>query len=388
MSSQLLGALLTSRTSVSTRSPSEWNKLVATAVRERVAAALARAVKDDDNVPTTARRELERELYNTGACNILLYRELARVLEANKTNRATTAPIVLKGGALASTLYDDIALRPMSDLDLLIRKPELPAWKDCLVRLGYRPVSPEMAKGLAEAVHYQLAYRGGLDGDVVIELHWNLVAGDFDWRAPDIDWFWQQTEPWPGIEDLACPAALQLTPLANVLYLSAHAMLQHGGARTRLVWLYDIHQLVERSADAIHWQDVIDKAREFQWDAAVARALERCHEFFETAVPETVVCELSQGATPEAEAHVHRKAEIEVSRAEFVWREFLCLDTTARLRLLLAILFPAPVYMKWRYPNAGALWPLAYVYRWGVVAREGTAYALRVLTTALFFVPL
>ena len=73
---------------------------------ERVAAALARVVEDDDNVPTTARRALERELYNTGACNILLYRELARVLQANKTNGRTTAPIVLKGGALASTLYD------------------------------------------------------------------------------------------------------------------------------------------------------------------------------------------------------------------------------------------------------------------------------------------
>lgn len=388
MSSQQLGALLTSRTSEPARSKLQWNELVASAVRERVAAALAHVVRDDDNVPTNARRELTRELYNTGACNLLLYRELARVLEANETNTETTAPIVLKGGALASTLYDDIALRPMSDLDLLVRKPELPAWKDCLVRLGYEPVSPEMAKGLAEAVHYHLAFRGGLDGDVVIELHWNLVAGDADWRAPDVDWFWRQTELWPGIEDLGCPAALQLTPLASVLYLSAHAMLQHGGARARLLWFYDIHLLVERSRNAIHWRDVIDKARDFRWDAAVARALERCHELFGTAVPETVVDELKRAATPEAEAHVHGKANIEASRAELVWREFLCLDTTGRLRLLLAIMFPAPAYVKWRYPSAGAMWPLAYIYRWGVIAREGTAYALRVLTTAVSFVSL
>ncbi|GMR24192.1 MAG: hypothetical protein BMS9Abin37_2708 [Acidobacteriota bacterium] len=383
-----LGALLTSRTSEPARSESQWNELVASAVRERVAAVLAHVVLDDDDVPPNARRELARELYNTGACNVLLYRELARVLEANRTNNATTAPILLKGGALASTVYDDIALRPMSDLDLLIRRVELPAWKDCLVRLGYEPVSPEMAKGLAQAVHYQLAYRGGLDGDVVIELHWNLVAGDFDWRAPDVDWFWRQTEPWPGIEDLGCPAALQLTPLASVLYLSAHAMLQHGGARARLLWLYDIHLLFARSADAIDWQDVIDRARDFRWDAAVARALERCHELFGTVVPETLVDELSQGASPEAEGHVHGKAEMEASRAALVWREFLCLRTTGRLRLLMAILFPAPAYMKWRYPRAGAAWPLAYVYRWGVVAREGTAHAFRVLTTALSFVSL
>ncbi len=388
MSSRQLGALLTSRTSGPVRSASQWNELVASAVRERVAAALAHVVLEDDDVPDNARRELARALYNTGACNLLLYRELARVLEESATDDGTTAPILLKGAALASTVYEDIALRPMCDLDLLIRRAELPAWKDCLHRLGYEPSSPEMAKGLAEAVHYQLAYRGGPDGDVVIELHWNLVAGDADWRAPDVDWFWRQSEPWPGIEDLGCPGALQLTPLANVLYLSAHAMLQHGGARARLVWLYDIHQVVARSADAMNWQDVIDKARAFRWDAAVARALERCHELFKTVVPESVVDELRRSACPEAEAHVHAKANIEPSRAALVWREFLCLQPAGRLRLLLAILFPAPAYMKWRYPNAGAAWPLAYLYRWGGVAREGTAYALRVLTTALSFVSL
>ena len=33
-------------------------------------------------------------------------------------------------------------------------------------------------------------------------------------------------------------------------------------------------------------------------------------------MPETVVDELSQGASPEAEAHVHGKADFEESRAE------------------------------------------------------------------------
>lgn len=388
MSSRQLGALLTSRTSEPARSESQWNELVASAVRERVAAALAHVVLEDDDVPENARRELASALYNTGACNLLLYRELARVLEESATHDETSAPILLKGGALASTVYADIALRPMSDLDLLIRRDELPAWKDCLSRLGYQPASPEMAKGLAEAVHYQLAYRGGPDGDVVIELHWNLVAGDADWRAPDVDWFWHQSVPWPGIEDLGCPGTLQLTPLANVLYLSAHAMLQHGGARARLVWLYDIHLVVERSADSIDWRHVIDQARDFRWDAAVARALERCHELFGTVVPETVVDELSRGASAEASAHVQAKANIEASRASLVWREFLCLRATGRLQLLVAILFPTPAYMKWRYPNAGAVWPLAYPYRWGGVALEGTAHAFRVLTTALSFVSL
>lgn len=386
MSSRELGALLAAPTTSLSElvgSPACWDELVATAIRERVAPILAHRICRDGPLPPDARRELVRERYHTGAHNLLLYRELARVL---RVSPGTSPPILLKGGALASTAYEDISLRPMSDLDLLVPRHDLSSWKNCLIELGYEVLSPEMAPGLAEAVHYQLAFRGGPGRDVVIEIHWNLVAGDADWRAPDIEWFWQQSEPWPGIEELECPAALQLTVPASVLYLSAHAMLQHGGAHARLLWLYDIHRLIACSADAIRWSAIVAKARELQWDAAVAAALHRCRELFETAVPESVVLELEDAANPRAVAHVDDKFAVERSRADYVWQELLCLDVTGRIRLVSAILFPHPTYVKWRYPRFGALWPLAYIYRWSVVVREGVASAFRMLTTAFPYV--
>ena len=124
MPSRKLGALLAPPSAVSDVpdvSPGEWEALVQSAVRERVAGALASAVRDGANVPANARRELFRELYRTGASNLLLYRELARVLHANPTS---SDPVVLKGAALATSVYDDIAHRPMSDLDLLVRRAD------------------------------------------------------------------------------------------------------------------------------------------------------------------------------------------------------------------------------------------------------------------------
>lgn len=390
MSSRQLGALLAPRTPLSTAvvaSPRDWDVLVASAVRERVAGALSSAVRDNADVPANARQELARELYRTGAFNVLLYRELARVLRANPT---TSSPVVLKGGALAATVYDDIAHRPMSDLDLLVRRDDIAAWRDCLLQLDYELVSPEMAGGLAETLHYQLAFRGGPHRDVVIELHWNLVAGEGDWRTPDVGWFWQQTRDWPGVVDLSCPPALQLTTLAAILYGCAHAMLQHGDARTRLVWLLDIHRLVttrpEASASGLDWRELVEQAQRFRWDAAVARALEQCVELFATPVPAPILAELNRSASSRSLAHVVDKARVESSRAELVLRELGCLDASSRRHLLRAILLPTPEYVKWRYPRAGSLWPLAYLYRWGVVACEGLAHAVRVLTRALSFV--
>jgi Uncharacterised nucleotidyltransferase len=59
----------------------------------------------------------------TAIRNTLLYRELEALLRALRTLGAPV--IALKGAALADTVYQDRALRPMSDVDLMVRKEQL-----------------------------------------------------------------------------------------------------------------------------------------------------------------------------------------------------------------------------------------------------------------------
>jgi len=103
--------------------------------------------------------------------------------------------VILKGAALATTIYPNPALRPLSDIDLLIPRQHLEPAVQALKSLGYREPYPEMAPELNRAIHYHTHLRGGPQQSVAVELHWNLVAGDTDWRTPSLDWFWTQTEP-------------------------------------------------------------------------------------------------------------------------------------------------------------------------------------------------
>ena len=63
---------------------------------------------------------LRNTYYCNAARNSLLYDELRRVLLAFKKKGIKV--IVLKGAVLAATVYRERALRPMSDIDLLVRK--------------------------------------------------------------------------------------------------------------------------------------------------------------------------------------------------------------------------------------------------------------------------
>jgi Uncharacterised nucleotidyltransferase len=369
-----IAAMLVGRaSSLDPRSFSEddWDRLVRRAIDERVGPLLFWKLRHDPAIPERHKHQLRGELYRTEALSLTLYRELARLVEGS-ASRGLSPPVLLKGGAIAATLYEQIGLRPMSDLDVLVPRHELEAWLRRAREAGFTRLSPEMARGLTQRIHYQVALAGGDHGDVMIELHFGLVAGPSDWRSPDAPWFLERSEPLHLPPELSCPAMRQLLPGPHLLYLAAHAMLQHGGAQARLVWLHDVHLLVSTLPARIEWESVVQRARELRWDSALFAALTRSHELFGTSIPETAMVALEPPSGGAGSNRVRRLSDPAMSRAELVWSELASVSVGDRLRWAFAILFPRPDYMKWRYPLAGVLWPALYPYRWGRVLWEGS----------------
>jgi Uncharacterised nucleotidyltransferase len=366
------------------RSPSEttlsfseddWNRLVRRAVEERVAPLLFWKLRDDPMLPEHVRNELRGELYRSEALSLTLYRELKTLLE-RAACRHLSPPVLLKGGALAATLYEEVGLRPMSDLDVLVPRDELAQWLDLARDAGFRRLTPEMARGLAERVHYQVALAGGAHRDAMIEIHFGLVAGASDWRSPDARWFLERSETFEPRLGISCSPARQLLPGPHLLYLSAHAMLQHGGAQARLIWFHDVHLIVSMLGARIDWESVLSRARELRWDAALADTLARARDLFGTKVPESAMRALDGPDVSDvpdviASGRVRRLSDPSMSRAELVWSELGSVPAGDRLLWALAILFPRPEYMRWRYPTAGWTWPVLYPYRWARALWEG-----------------
>ncbi len=353
----------------------EWKQVANRAVEERLGPLVLTRIRGNPTVPETVSNQLRSAYYNTSALNLLIYRELARLLKLS-ADQTLAPPILLKGGALASSLYESIALRPMCDLDLLVRPEDLERFLEVARELGYRRLSPEMAPGLSAATHYQIALGGGPANTVLMEFHWSLVGGHSDLRAPDLGWFFEQTESWSPPSELAdttCSAARQLTPTALLLYLSAHAILQHGDPAARAIWFYDLHKVVRERDRDIDWETVVEKAQAFGWSGTVHRALERARELFGTRLPVEALGSLARTSASEGKSAAHlRVKQAPRGRAEMVWAEMACLTPGRRLQLALAILFPSPAYLKWRYPAARRLWPVCYPYRWGIVVREAS----------------
>jgi len=374
--------------------PADWRRLAATAQAEGLAPLLYYTLKTTgwpDPMPAYFRHALQSAYYSTTARNGVFYHELSRLLAAFHSGehgsaavRGRTGLIVLKGGALATTLYPSLGLRPLSDLDLLVSRRHLKCAVQAAWSLGYREVYPELNPGINRQVGFHIHLRGGPLDSLAIELHWGLVAGDGDWRRPLLDWFWDQTEelnivgqtPGAEIEQVemrpGCVTfALQLTPTAHLLYLAAHLMYQHGGASAILLWFYDLHLLIKSWDSRIDWDELLSRAREFRWAPALQAALQGTADRFGTPLPDGFLDALAEVRDERATLLVHRKADPFQTRAVRTWNTLSCLDWRARLRLAWSILFPSPAYVRWRYkPRPEWLWPLCYGYRWWDILRE------------------
>ena len=328
-----------------------WRSRHRLAIEQRVGPLLYRSLSDRGSLGREpGLSALRKAYYQSAAENLVRLQELNRLIGSDVVNDV----VVVKGGALAMDLYENPALRPMSDLDLLVREEAFETWQARLIELGYRTVVPEMASGLEESTRFQVSMVGGPAKSVLVELHRSLVAGQRDSRAPDLGWVWAHTEPMHG-------GARRLDPTANLIYLAAHAMLQHRGAEMRLLWLVDIDRLVRRFGAEIDWDDAAAASGRFGWTNALDSALERCRAWFDTPIP---AHRSAVGSSPAATTPGSPDPVEEVSRGERVWGELGCLDWRARARLALALAFPSPAYVRWRYPQFGSRWPLGYVYRW------------------------
>jgi hypothetical protein len=159
--------------------------------------------------------------------------------------------LVLKGAALAHLVYPQPGLRPMRDLDILVKKPDARRAQRILLAIGFDAPLPPVGELPAKHLLAARRYTGGLL--VTVEVHHSLF--DTTSRLPSM-----------GFEDLIGSAMSFLFDGKDALTLSHEDMLWHVYQHTiglpllfrplRLVGLADIVSIVEKFVNDIDW-DVV-----------------------------------------------------------------------------------------------------------------------------------
>jgi len=267
--------------------PLNWDYLLKTAYNHGVAPLLynnLKKTKSKDIIPKDTIKSLEAIYYATAFNNMQLLKETGKVL--NAFNDARIKAIIFKGSSLSKIIYKNPALRPFSDVDVLISKDDLPKVIDILTNMGY--VLPEylLPFGLYTKYHFHLLFIKKNGHQTNLEIHWDL-KDNFKYSPMGIMEIWRDARQ---VEISGAPAMI-MAPEDLLIYL-CHHLDRHGYMNrfiynqqncysfilnelsgNRLIWFVDIYEVIKYYGKRINGANLIEKTRNWDKDGSVASTL-------------------------------------------------------------------------------------------------------------------
>lgn len=381
---------------------SDWPGIIETASDAGLGGLILEALRSKNlNAPDFARRSLKRAAQSVTQRNQRMMTRLEPLIAA--LNADDIPVMLLKGAALNSTAYPSPELRPMSDVDLLIRQRDALRAIEALKKAGCRSGLRLMRRDFFPRFYYETELITDEPDPLRIDLHARPLRPMRYARLIDEDAFWHNAqsirgfpphartrcdtapherewhdlgprEPgWHGsltlcVKDLPAPQRTHATvlipaPETMLIHLAAHAAF-HGHAR--LIWLYDLKRWVETNQQAIDWIRLEHLCAQWRLTLAVRSAIEHAESLFGSFVPQESRTRLhAQSATWRDRLTLHQAPRDAASPWLHIMTNLLCTPGLRwKLAYVTALLTPDSAHLADVYPYRHPGWTLAaFAYR-------------------------
>ena len=367
---QLLVSLLArAETALGVLMPDDWERVSTLAVYQDVGPVLLRRLGLQGLVPAAPAARLRDASRACAAKNLLLIADLGKILRATQAGGIPAIP--LKGAFLAEAVYGDIALRPMADLDLLVKPADLPRAIETLRQLGYESDQP--FDPVAQQAGFQDMPPMRRPGGAMVELHWTLVTPLCGARLDEreLAGIWERSVP----ATIAGAPSRALAPEDLLLHLCMHASVHHRFADVGLKSFVDMAEVVRHHAGTLDWAAIAARANMWGVSNGVRMALTLAQEWTGLELPAGALARLD-GAAPDEQTLEWARHKVLEGRPTALVGEFARLESsggaTGKLSTLRAAAFPSREVMARLYGVPGDSWRIFawYPYRlWDLWSR-------------------
>lgn len=362
----------------------DWDYVIERSVKEGISPLLywnLSEIRNGKAVPCEVQKKLQKMYYSNLAQNILLYDELNKILKAFK--KAGIDTIVLKGVFLAEEIYQNLGLRPMSDIDLLIKEEDLAKVKYELTELMYF--------GTYHTKHYE-QFQTALSNEhlfvhrkkeIYIDLHWNILPPESPYKI-DITKLWGNAKP----INIANVETLMLAPEDLLQHLCLHLdnhINYSSPAAQHFKDYCDIAEVTIHYRDIINWSYFLQSSKCYGIENPIFQVLAIVDKYFGAFIPEGIL-----NALEPAKSSINVKATFcdkemfcgltqDNSNKKNQWKRlkfYLKLEkvngTLNKLLLLSGYIFPSKEFMMYHYSIADEKKVYVYyVIRSGRVLKQG-----------------
>jgi hypothetical protein len=288
--------------------------------------------------------------------------QLQKIIEAFQNEGLRV--LVLRGPALAFSLYEDPAMRSSCDLDLLVAPENVIQAREILESLGYRCLAKRFETARDFFREECFIHQGNQGNKFPVDLHWvhwelhPFFKGSEEVEIQDLfQRAWKVETPTLAFETLH--------PVDYLIHSAIHLIMIHRN-EMRLSWIYDTVLLAQHLQVPDDWKTL--QERSVAWSARIP--LENCLKMAQAwaglELPEGFDDFSTWPRPTEDESAVwedtmrHHWVTILLKRS--LANPSLLLK---RIPSLLRLLFPHPEIVRFCYPTSSNwLLPVSYVRRW------------------------
>ncbi|MGB9176211.1 MAG: nucleotidyltransferase family protein [Methanoregula sp.] len=258
-------------------SSNDWNNLLSLLrshwIIPLVAATVA-AWPEEYRPPPAVLSDLRQARLSGKARTILTGRQCSTIISA--LQEAGIPVLLIKGPALARTLYSDPSLRQSSDIDLLVKPRDFERCEEVMADLGYTTTARTFRIS-RHAFHHQAFLPHG--PGVLTEIHWNPDFGFNFFAASWVDAAFDHKIA-VSAQDLSFET---MSPVDHLLYLVFHNMIQHN--HVRLDWIGDIARLSRQLHAPEDWETLLSQSVQCHLRIPLELALQEAGLWMGSALP-------------------------------------------------------------------------------------------------------
>ncbi|MBW6465119.1 MAG: nucleotidyltransferase family protein [Brevefilum sp.] len=238
-----------------------------------------RECKQELAIPPEITDRMRRAFLTNAARNTYFLHETGRILQA--FSEAGLPAIGLKGVFLLENIYPNVALRSMSDLDLMVEKSDITEALAIIEKLGFHPTTFfDILDKNIDIKHVPPFVKG--EGPF-LELHWTLLEENEPFSI-ETDGIWQRAQP----AKIAGVDALALSPEDLILHLCIHLTYQHY-LTLGLRGLYDIAEVLRIYNSQIDWRTLEEIAHRWGTERVLWLTLALAQELLDAKIPPSLL---------------------------------------------------------------------------------------------------
>ena len=231
-------------------------------------------------------------------------------------NQSEIPILLLKGAPLAINYYDNIAGRPLSDVDIMIKPKDLVNTIAIFKKNGFHPITPIQKNTFKWRHAVGFENNDGLE----IDLHLSLFLENLNEKDQEVYWEHSEAMVFFGKKTQT------LCPTDHLLHTIVHGVVHNDSVPIR--WIADAKMILEKNS--IDWDRIVRLSAKNKVSVKILVSLKYLKLHFINEIPEEVINDLQESVTNSFEENEFIEKTKKLNRIKTHWFNYLRVKNNSR----------------------------------------------------------